>query len=184
MPIWAWIVIVVAAAIVVLGALGIAWSARRSKKLRTAFGAEYDRVAADAPSRRQAEAELRERQRRHDEFDINPLEPADRDRYLSRWQQTQAKFVDDPAAAVSEADLLIQEVMRDRGYPVEDFDTRAGDLSVDHPEVVEHYRAAHGIAIAHERGSADTDDLRRAVQHYRALFEDLLELREKEQVSR
>ncbi len=184
MPTWAWIVIVVAAAIVVLGALGVAWRAQRSKKLRTAFGSEYDRVAADAPSRREAEAELRERQRRHEEFDIRPLDPPARDRYLARWQHTQATFVDDPAGAVTEADLLIQEVMRERGYPVEDFDTRAGDLSVDHPDVVEHYRAAHGVAVADERGKADTEDLRQAVQHYRALFEELLETRERQEVNR
>src|SRR5205085_5416215 len=102
-------------------------------------------------------------------------EPQARDRYRSRWQELQADFVDDPAGSVTKADTLIQEVMRTRGYPVDDFDTRAADLSVDHPDVVENYRAAHGIAVAHERGKAGTDELRRAIQHYRSLFDALVE---------
>jgi hypothetical protein len=95
--------------------------------------------------------------------------------YRFRWQDVQAKFVDDPDGAVQDADDLIQDVMRRRGYPVDDFDTRASDLSVDHPDVVENYRAGHGIAVARERGKAGTDELRRAIQHYRALFDALVE---------
>lgn len=174
MPTWAWILIAVAAAVVVAAIAFAAWRSRRTKTLRSTFGPEYDRVAADAPSRREAESELLERQRRHDDFDIRPLDPDARARYTARWQQVQSQFVDDPAGAVTDADRLIQEVMRERGYPVEDFDTRAGDLSVDHPRVVENYRAAHGVAVAHERGKADTEDLRHAVQHYRALFSELV----------
>jgi hypothetical protein len=178
MPTWGWIVIAVIAAIVVLGALAYAWRAQRSQRLRKTFGPEYDRVAADAPSRREAEAELLERKKHHDELEIKPLDPSARDRYRARWQQTQARFVDDPAEAVGEADVLVQEVMRARGYPTDDFDTRANDLSVDYPEVVEHYRAAHGVAVAQKRGNADTEDLRQAVKHYRALFENLVTDRE------
>jgi hypothetical protein len=174
-PTWGWIVIAIAA-VVVLAA--IAWSAyngRRRKGLQDRFGSEYDRTVADAPSRREAESDLTERQKRRDELEIRPLEQSVRDRYASEWHNTQAKFVDDPEGAVGDADRLIQQVMRERGYPVEDFDQRANDLSVDHPEVISNYRAAHGISIANERGSASTEDLRTAMVHFRALFEELLE---------
>jgi hypothetical protein len=184
MPTWGWIVIAVLGAIIVLGALALAWRAQRSQRLRKTFGPEYDRVAADAPSRREAESELLERKKHHDELEIRPLDPEQRDRYLARWQQTQARFVDDPEGAVVEADRLIQEVMRERGYPVDDFDTRANDLSVDYPDVVQHYRAAHGVAVAQQRGRADTEDLRQAVKHYRALFENLVSDRDREEVRR
>jgi len=167
--------VIVIAALIVIGAIAASLRARRSRELQGRFGPEYDRVAADAPSKRQAEAELRARAQRHDEFDLRPLDPRDRDKYRARWQDVQAKFVDDPDAAVQDADGLIQDVMRRRGYPVDDFDTRASDLSVDHPDVVENYRAAHGIAVARDRGKAGTDELRRAVQHYRALFDALVE---------
>jgi hypothetical protein len=175
MPGWLWVVIVVAAVIVIAAVAFSALRARRSRDLRGRFGPEYDRVAADAPSKRQAEAELKSRTKRHDEFEIRPLDPRDRDRYRTRWQDVQAQFVDDPDAAVQNADGLIQDVMRRRGYPVDDFDTRAADLSVDHPDVVENYRAAHGITVARDRGKAGTDELRRAVQHYRSLFDALVE---------
>jgi hypothetical protein len=175
MPTWLWIVIVIVAAIVVIAVVASALRTKRSRGLQERFGPEYDRVAADAPSRREAEAELREREKRREELDIRPLDPSDRDRFQNRWQSVQAEFVDDPAAAVTDADALIQEVMRIRGYPVDDFETRASDLSVDHPDVVEYYRAAHGIAVAHERGNAGTEELRHAVQHYRKLFEALVE---------
>src|SRR5438105_807785 len=134
-----WVVIVVAAAVVVAGIVWAAARTRRTKALKGRFGPEYDRVAADAPSRREAEAELREREQRRDELDIRPLDPEARKRYRTRWQEVQARFVDDPEASVAAADSMIQNVMRERGYPVEDFDTRAADLSVDHSEVVENY---------------------------------------------
>ena len=184
MPTWLWIVIVVVAAVVVIGVAASALRTKRSRGLRERFGPEYDRVAADAPSKREAESELRERQKRREELDIRPLDESDRDRFRNRWNDVQAEFVDDPPDAVVHADVLIQEVMRARGYPVDDFDTRSADLSVDHPDVVEYYRAAHGIAVAHERGSAGTEELRHAVQHYRKLFDSLIEERDPEAVSR
>ena len=182
MPTWLWVVIVVVALVAIAGVVAAAMRTRRTHALRERFGPEYDRVAADAPTKRDAESELREREKRRDQFDIRPLEQADRDRYRTRWQDVQARFVDDPSGAVGDADALIQEVMRARGYPVDDFETRANDLSVDHPDVVERYRAAHGIAVAEDRGNAGTDDLRHAIQHYRALFESLVESREAQEV--
>ena len=167
------------AAVVVLAV--IVWSALRTRRTRTlkeGFGPEYDRTVADAPSKREAEAELSDRQKRREELDVKPLSPGARERYVELWQATQARFVDDPGGAITEADLLIQQVMRERGYPVEDFEQRAADVSVDHPDVVNNYRAAHGISIAHERERASTEDLRRAMVHYRSLFDDLLETRQ------
>jgi hypothetical protein len=175
MPAWAWVLIAIAVVVVVGAAIWNAFAARRRKGLQTQFGSEYDRALADAPSRRQAESDLAERRKRRDDLEIRPLDQASRDRYASRWHNTQAQFVDDPEAAVGEADRLIQEVMRERGYPVQDFDQRAADLSVDHPEVISNYRAAHGISVANDRGNASTDDLRTAMVHYRALFAELLE---------
>ena len=175
MDTWVWIVIAIAA-VVVLGL--VLWSTlrtRRTRTLREGFGPEYERTVAEAPSRREAEAELAERQKRREELDIRPLSPGARVRYVVSWRETQARFVDDPAGSIGEADTLIQQVMRERGYPVEDFDQRAADVSVDHPEVVNNYRAAHGISIAHERGKASTEDLRQALIHYRSLFDELLE---------
>jgi hypothetical protein len=181
---WLWVVLVVAAVIAVAAVVWAALRARRSKALKERFGPEYDRVAADAPTKREAESELRERERRRDELEIHPLDRQAASAYRAQWQEVQARFVDDPAGAVGDADTLIQSVMRERGYPVDDFDTRAADLSVDHPAVVENYRAAHGIARAHERGKAGTEELRKAVQHYRALFDELLETHEREEVER
>ena len=172
---WIWIVIGVAALVAVAIVVWTAIRTSRTKRLHEQFGSEYDRVAADAPTKRDAESELRQRQRRHEQFDIRPLDAEERERYRSRWLAIQAEFVDDPSRSVAKADSLIQNVMRDRGYPVDDFDTRAADLSVDHPDVVENYRAGHGIAVARERGNAGTDELRRAIQHYRSLFDALVE---------
>jgi hypothetical protein len=174
MATWVWIVIAIAAVVVLALVLWSALRARRTRTLREGFGPEYERTVADAPSKREAEGELLERQKRRDELDVRPLDPAARERYAEEWQTTQARFVDDPGGAITEADVLIQRVMRERGYPVEDFEQRAADVSVDHPEVVNNYRAAHAISIAHERERASTEDLRVAMQHYRSLFDELL----------
>jgi len=174
-PIWVWVLIAVAL-VVVLGLM--AWSAftaRRRKGLQQRFGSEYDHTVADAPSRREAESDLSAREKRRDELEIRPLAPESQQRYAGEWREAQEHFVDDPSGAVDDADRLIQQVMRERGYPVDDFEQRASDLSVDHPEVISNYRAAHGISIANERGKASTEDLRTALVHYRPLFTELLE---------
>jgi len=149
---------------------------RRSRKLQDKFGPEYDRTVEQAGDRRAAEADLLERADRRAELNIVPLEPEARDRYIEAWRSTQAQFVDEPAQATREADRLITSVMRDRGYPVDDFEQRAADVSVDHPQVVDDYRAAHAIAAANERSEASTEDLRQALVHYRSLFEELLDV--------
>jgi hypothetical protein len=176
MDTWVWIVIGLVVAIVILGILISALRTRRSRSLRDRFGREYDRTVDKAGGRREAEQELRKREQRHDELELRPLSADARERYLRQWQVTQGRFVDDPTGAVSEADNLVQQVMRDRGYPVDDFEQRAADISVEHPEVVEKYRTANGIARASERGEASTEDLRHSVRHYRALFVELLEV--------
>ena len=178
MQTWVWIVIAVVAVIVVLAVVWNAVRAKRSRTLKDTFGREYDRTVEQAGGKREAELELRERQKRHDELDIRPLSPEARDRYVHRWQSTQTRFVDDPKEAVDEADALVQQVMRERGYPTKDFERRVADISVDHPELVEKYRTAHGIAQASERNEASTEDLRHSVRHYRALFAELLEVRD------
>jgi hypothetical protein len=164
------LVIVIVALLAVVGML--AYRQRRSAQLREGFGPEYDRAVDEHGDQRAAEAELRERRDRRRTYDIKPLGAADRDRYAERWRETQAKFVDQPASALTDADELLSAVMRDRGYPVEDFEQQAADVSVDHPEVVDHYRRAHAI---HGEKRASTEDLRQAMVHYRALFSELLQ---------
>ena len=171
----AWIIIgvLVVAAIVIIAAI-IASRRRRSAHLKDRFGREYDRTVDAKGDRTKAEAELEEREQRVEKLDIRPLEAGERRQFLDRWNDVQARFVDDPARAVAFADALLGDVMKARGYPVSDFEQRAGDLSVDHPVVVEHYHKAHDIAVRHERGDASTEDLRQAMIHYRALFDNLV----------
>jgi len=174
------VLILAVVVIVIVGAVAWMMMQRRSEDLRKRFGPEYDRVISERGDARQAESELAARQKRVDTFDIRPLEAAERDQFIDAWRATQARFVDAPAEAINDADRLVSEVMQARGYPVGDFDQRAADVSVDHPTVVENYRAARAIAVANQRGDASTEDLRQAIVHYRALFEDLLETRERE----
>jgi hypothetical protein len=166
-----WVLIIVI--VVLLAVVGLlAYRQRQSRQLREGFGPEYDRVLAERGDQRAAEAELRQRRERRRSYDLKPLSTDARERYAERWRATQAKFVDQPASALTDADALLTEVMRERGYPVEDFDQQASDVSVDHPEVVEHYREAHAI---HSGKGESTEDLRQAMVHYRALFAELLE---------
>ena len=167
------IVIIVVVVIIALLAVVIA-RRRRSQGLQTRFGPEYPRTVARADDRRAAEAQLAEREQRHRQLDIVELEPAARARYLEAWRAAQGRFVDDPATATREADTLVTEVLGDRGYPVEDFEQQADDISVEHPDVVENYRAAHVVALANDQGLASTEDLRQAFVHYRSLFAELL----------
>jgi FtsZ-interacting cell division protein ZipA len=171
------ILIVIAVVLVVLLALW-AGQQRRSQRLRQQFGPEYERTLARAGNRRAAESDLAERAQHRRELRVVDLDPADRARHLEAWRATQNRFVDDPAGATRDADRLIADVMRDRGYPVEDFEQQAAVISVDHPQVVEDYRAAHTLSQASERGLATTDDLRQAFVHYRSLFAQLLEVDE------
>ena len=175
MPAWSWVVIAVAVVIVVLLAMMLITRRRRTSALQERFGPEYERTVSSTGERRAAEAELQEREERHQEFQVQPLAPAARQRYQDDWRVVQSQFVDDPASAVAAADVLIQTVMRERGYPVEDFDRRADDLSVEHPDVVENYRQGHRLAAASRTpDKSTTEDLRRAMRHYRALFDDLV----------
>jgi hypothetical protein len=171
---WIIVAIVVIAAAAALGFLLL--QRRRSEQLQDRFGPEYKRVVAErGGDRQEAESELQDRFKRRSTFEVRDLEPASRDRYAERWRQAQSRFVDQPASAIAEADALVLEVMSDRGYPVaDDFEQRAADVSVDHPEVVEHYRAAHGISQRATDGRASTEDLRQAMVHFRALFAELL----------
>jgi len=175
MPVWGWIIIVVVAiAIVALIARQIS-TTRRSSHLRDRFGPEYDRVAGATGSKRDAESQLEEREERRDQLGIRSLPEASRDRYREWWRTVQAQFVDDPRGAIRAADDLIQAVMAERGYPVEDFEQRAADLSVDHPDLVQNYRKGHRLAETSRDNGASTEDLRQAMTHYRALFDELVE---------
>jgi FtsZ-interacting cell division protein ZipA len=176
MDTWVWIVIALAAAVVLLAVLWSATRTRRSRSLQDRFGREYDRTVEHAGDKREAERELREREKRHEQLSLRPLAPQQRERYIQEWEVTQGRFVDDPPGAVAEADRLVQRVMKDRGYPVDDFEQRAADISVEHPELVEKYRTAHGVAQKSERGQASTEDLRHSVRHYRAVFAELLDV--------
>lgn len=171
--------IAIVIAVVVLVAAGIAiWlftRKRRTERLRNQFGgAEYTRAVEEGGSRRKAEAVLDGRAERVKGLNIQPLAAGDRVRFVESWGRVQARFVDGPGSAVTDADQLLGDVMSTRGYPVSDFEQRAADISVDHPLVLENYRAAHQGALLQTRGQASTEDLRQAMIHYRTLFEELV----------
>jgi len=168
--------LVIALVVALLVVAGVWWYTQRQRtlQLRTHFGPEYDRLARST-GRHGAETELLERTDRVRRLTLRPLPADERVRYTDRWRAVQARFVDDPGAAVLEGDALVEEVMRQRGYPVGDFERQAADVSVDHPRVVSEYRAAHAIADRQRDGRAATEDLRAALIHYRALFDDLLD---------
>jgi hypothetical protein len=172
----AWIWIVVIAAVVIVVAL-IAWAATRKRKtdeLRERFGPEYDRALSRDGGRREGESELRERVERHDALNIQPLSPDAAARYREEWRDVQARFVDSPDESLRRADGLITEVMQRRGYPMSDFEQRSADLSVEHAQTVQDYRAAHAISMQASQGQASTEDQRQGMVHYRALFDDMV----------
>lgn len=168
------IVVLVAVVLLIVGAVVFFVRKNRTEKLRKHFGPEYDRAVAEGGDRRVAEAKLEERAERVKKFNLRPLSAEDRARFTEQWDRVQAHFVDAPAGAVTEADQLIGDIMGTRGYPVGDFDQRAADISVEHPVVTQNYRSAHEIALRQSKGQATTEDLRRAMIHYRALFEELV----------
>jgi hypothetical protein len=169
------IAVMVVALLIAAGAAVMIMRRRERERLQQHFGPEYEhQVEAAGGDRAKAEAALLKREKRVEKFDIRPLPPEQRTRFVDEWQEVQARFVDDPPRAIAFADALLAEVMKARGYPVEDFEQRAADLSVDHPRLVENYRAAHDVAMRHARGEADTEALRKAFLAYRNLFEELL----------
>lgn len=176
MDTWMWIVLV---ALVVIALAFAAWSAarrRRTTQLREGFGPEYEQVVEDTGDRREAEQELQERRDRREELDVRPLSDGARSRYAAEWRTVQERFVDEPHEAVLEADRLVQRVMAERGYPVDDdFERRAADVSVDHPDVVENFREGHRLVGEHDSDGGDTESLRQAMVHFRSLFDELVE---------
>ena len=155
---------------------------KESQTLEKRFGPEYDRAVEELGSRPKAEAELKARQKRVEQLHIAPLAPAEARRFSESWRVLQGRFVDNPRDVLADADLLVRELMQKRGYPMGDFDRRAADISVDHPAVVDHYRAAHDIAVRDRHGDVDTEGMRQAVIHLRALFAELLEVEEPQPV--
>jgi hypothetical protein len=179
------IIIIVAAALVAIVAIAAVWmylQNKQTRRLQSKFGPEYERLAATEGDRARTEKTLHEREKRVGEFNLVLLSAEDRDRFAGEWRLEQAGFVDDPASAVANADKLVTNVMKARGYPMGDFEQQAADLSVDHSLVVKNYRIAHEIALrAGDSEKTSTEDLRTALLHYRMLFEDLLEVRIAEQ---
>lgn len=167
------VLVIVLVLLVVAVAAFVAW--RRQQQLKRTFGPEYDRTVEQSGGVLSATRELSGRTKRRDALDIRPLDEQSRQSYALAWRDVQEQFVDAPDQAVRNADALIGRVMHDRGYPVQDFEQQARDVSVDHAHVVEHYRSAHDVQTRSARGETSTEDLRTAMVHYRALFDDLLE---------
>lgn len=165
--------------VVLLALLGVlVWQRQRSEALRARYGPEYERTVHRLGDKRRAESELLKRQERVEQLDIVPLSAQQQNAYLQQWRAVQTYFVDDPKRAVTDADGVVEEVMKARGFPIAEFEQRVADLSVHHPRAVENYRAAHQLTQRYRRGQGTTEDLRQAMVHYRGLFEDLLEDRE------
>ena len=169
------LIVVIVVLLLGLGAAGVMLSRRRrSEQLQEHYGPEYERSVRETGDRKAAEAELTSRERRVEQLDIRDLRPEEREQYRSSWNDIQRGFVDDPVRSVHAADRLVVDIMRTRGYPVDDFDRRAEDISVSHPDVVQHYRDARSVRDSTDSGEVDTDQQRRAVTSYRALVDALI----------
>ena len=175
--IWIIVTAVLVLALLALAAWFLTQTKKQSARLQQRFGAEYGRTVGELGGRTKAESELKAREERVGHLAITPLAPAEAARFTQDWNALQGRFVDNPKGVVVQADQLVRELMVKRGYPMGDFERRAADISVDHPGVVENYRAAQAIAARDERGEADTEELRKAVVHYRVLFDEILEIR-------
>lgn len=147
---------------------------QRSRRLRERFGPEYERLVNEAGDKRKAESELEARLAHVEALDIRPLTADEINRFSLEWQSTQTAFVDEPHASLQKADQLIREVMKARGYPVEDFEQRAADISVDYPDLVTDYRGLHMIAVKEADDEVSTEEMRQAMVHGRDLFEELV----------
>ena len=173
-PLWIWVAVGVVALLIVVGLITRGARRARSESLRNQFGNEYDHAVHEHGSRKKAERDLIERAEQVKKYNIVPLQASDRDRFRADWKKVEQHFIERPTTAVVEADELVADIMRTRGYPMGDFDRHAADLSVTHPRIVEHYRAGHRV-IGGAPGSASTEDLRQAMLHYRALFDELID---------
>ncbi len=172
-----WIILVGAVVLALIAfAAWFFYQKKQSHRLQQRFGPEYVRTVDELGSQTKAESELKTREKRVERLNILPLTPSDAAKFSEAWKVLQGRFVDNPKDVFVQADQLVRELMAKRGYPVGDFERRAADISVDHPAVVDHYRAAQAIAVRDERGEADTEELRKAVVHYRTLFDELLEV--------
>jgi len=169
-------IVILICAVVVIAVLAIVFvRRRRSQKLRSHFGPEYQHAVREYGGQSKAEEALLARQKRREKLHIHPLSEVEKEHFSAQWHDVQNRFVDDPSGSIRQADTLVCDVMKARGYPMAEFEHRAEDLSVDHPMVVKNYRAAHEIALAQEHGEASTEDLRQGLVYYRDLFDDLLE---------
>ncbi|MEU4560312.1 hypothetical protein AB0F72_18195 [Actinoplanes sp. NPDC023936] len=167
-------IVLIVVVLLVLAAIVLGVRAMRRRKLQQTFGPEYDRVVADTGNRTEAERELHERTKRHAQLELRPLSGESRAKYATAWEEVQIRFVDNPKEAVSTADELVTALIAERGYPTGDYDERLANLSVEHAATLEHYRSAHEISRRSRNDEAETEDLRQALVHYRALFADLL----------
>jgi len=177
MTIWEWFLIAAVVLVAIPGVVvagGIIRNRWRTQRLKQQYGPEYQRLVSEGGSEKAANRELTARERRHDKLDLVPLTATAIANFTTGWQEVQASFVDNPASAVDAAERLVTEVMRERGYPVDDFEGTAADISVDHPEIVDSYRAAHDVNTS-QHGAVSTEQQRDAFVHYRTLFETLLE---------
>jgi hypothetical protein len=167
------IILVLVLVVIAVLVVGVVMTVRR-RALRERFGSEYDRLVAEQDSRSAAERELRERERKHAQLSLNALPAPVRARYAAEWADVQNKFIDSPAEAVRAGDELVTRLLREIGYPTDDYDERLATLSVEHAKTLDQYREAHDISVRSEQGSASTEQLRQALVDYRALFADLL----------